>query len=31
MLILPTEKVPAVVTDPRFLIVYGRPKSGNLG
>lgn len=28
MLILPTEKVPAVVTDPRFLIVYGRPKSG---
>jgi len=28
MLILPTEKVPAVVTDPRFLIIYGRPKSG---
>jgi hypothetical protein len=28
MLILPTKKVPAVVTDPRFLIVYGRPKAG---
>lgn len=28
MIILPTEKVPASSTNPSFLIVYGRPKSG---
>ena len=27
-LILPTDKVPAVSTNPRFLIIYGRPKAG---
>lgn len=29
MLILPTEKVPASSVNPQFLILYGRPKSGN--
>lgn len=28
-LILPTSKVPAVSVNPKFLILYGRPKSGN--
>lgn len=28
MVILPTTKVPAVSTNPKFLIVYGRPKCG---
>lgn len=28
MLILPTSKVPATSTNPRFMILYGRPKSG---
>lgn len=28
MIILPTQKVPAVSTNPRFLIIYGRPKVG---
>ncbi len=28
MLILPTQKVPAVSEDPRYLILYGLPKSG---
>lgn len=28
-LILPTSKVPAVSINPKFLIIYGRPKSGN--
>lgn len=28
-LILPTSKVPAVSINPKFLILYGRPKSGN--
>lgn len=28
MLILPTEKVPATSTNPKFLILYGRPKTG---
>ena len=27
-LILPTSKVPAVSTNPKFLIIYGRPKAG---
>lgn len=27
-LILPTEKIPAVSVNPKFLILYGRPKSG---
>lgn len=27
-LILPTDKVPAISTNPRFLIIYGRPKAG---
>ena len=27
-LILPTSKVPAVSTTPKFLIIYGRPKAG---
>lgn len=27
-LILPTAKVPAVSTNPKFLIIYGRPKAG---
>ncbi len=29
MITLPTSKVPAVSVNPRFLIIYGRPKSGN--
>lgn len=28
MIILPTEKIPASSTNPSFLIIYGRPKSG---
>lgn len=28
MLILPTQKIPAVSEDPRYLILYGLPKSG---
>ena len=28
MIILPTQKVPASSTNPSFLILYGRPKSG---
>lgn len=28
MLTLPTKKVPAVSVDPKFLILYGRPKTG---
>lgn len=28
MIILPTQKVPAISTNPRFLIIYGRPKVG---
>lgn len=28
MIILPTNKVPATSTNPHFLIIYGRPKSG---
>lgn len=28
MLILPTEKIPAKVINPRFLILYGKPKAG---
>ena len=28
MITLPTSKVPAVSVNPKFLIVYGRPKSG---
>lgn len=28
MIVLPTEKVKAKVNNPRFLIIYGRPKSG---
>jgi hypothetical protein len=28
MITLPTSKVPAVSVNPRFLIIYGRPKSG---
>jgi hypothetical protein len=28
MLILPTQKVPAISEDPRYLILYGLPKSG---
>ena len=28
MLTLPTNKVPATSTNPKFLIIYGRPKSG---
>lgn len=27
-LILPTAKIPAVSTNPKFLIIYGRPKAG---
>lgn len=27
-LILPTSKIPAVSTNPKFLIIYGRPKAG---
>lgn len=27
-LILPTSKVPAISTNPKFLIIYGRPKAG---
>lgn len=27
-LVLPTSKIPAVSTNPKFLIIYGRPKSG---
>lgn len=28
MLVLPTEKIPATVTNPRFLILFGKPKAG---
>lgn len=28
MIVLPTEKVKAKVNNPRFLIIYGRPKTG---
>ena len=28
MLILPTQKIPAISEDPRYLILYGLPKSG---
>lgn len=28
MITLPTERVPAKATDPRFLILFGKPKSG---
>lgn len=28
MLILPTEKIPAKITNPRFLILFGKPKAG---
>lgn len=28
-LILPTTKVPATSTNPKFMIIYGRPKAGN--
>ena len=28
MIVLPTEKVKAKVNNPRFLIIYGRPKAG---
>ena len=28
MITLPTSKIPATSTNPRFLIIYGRPKSG---
>jgi hypothetical protein len=28
MLILPTQKIPAISVNPKFLIIYGRPKSG---
>lgn len=27
-LVLPTNKVPAISTNPKFLIIYGRPKTG---
>jgi hypothetical protein len=27
-LILPTQKIPAISTNPKFLILYGRPKAG---
>ena len=27
-LVLPTSKIPAVSTNPKFLIIYGRPKAG---
>lgn len=27
-LVLPTSKIPAVSTNPKFLIIYGRPKTG---
>ena len=26
--VLPTTKIPAVSIDPKFLILYGRPKAG---
>lgn len=29
MIVLPTEKVKAKVSNPRFLILGGRPKAGN--
>ena len=29
MITLPTSKIPATSTNPHFLILYGRPKSGN--
>lgn len=29
MLVLPTTKVPAKSTNPKYLIIYGLPKSGN--
>lgn len=28
MIVLPTEKVKAKINNPRFLIIYGRPKAG---
>lgn len=28
MIVLPTEKVKAKVKNPRFLILFGKPKSG---
>lgn len=28
MLTLPTERIPAKTTNPRFLILFGKPKSG---
>lgn len=29
MLNLPTSKIPATSINPKFLILYGRPKAGN--
>lgn len=29
MITLPTKKIPAVSVNPKFLILYGRPKAGN--
>lgn len=29
MITLPTTKIPAVSVNPKFLILYGAPKSGN--
>lgn len=26
---LPTTKIPAISVNPKFLILYGRPKAGN--
>ena len=30
MIQLPTSKIPATSTNPHFLILYGRPKAGNI-
>ena len=30
MIQLPTSKIPATSTNPHFLILYGRPKAGNV-
>lgn len=30
MITLPTSKIPATSTNPHFLILYGRPKAGNV-
>ena len=29
-MLLPIEKVPAKVGNPRYLVLYGKPKTGNL-